>query len=140
MRQLARDNATVVFHGPLNRQENARLLCAARIGINPHDLSHTPGNVFAFKIVEYLAAGAHVISTPMGALELEIEAGITYMTDNMPATIAATLNSVIRERRYERNAEHAALQMYGPETVSRSLSKLLAEAVSLSAAEEAASR
>jgi len=66
----------------------------ATIGINPHHVSETPGNVFAFKIIEYLASGAHVITTPMGPLEKELEAGVTYMPDNSPATIAAALELV----------------------------------------------
>jgi glycosyltransferase involved in cell wall biosynthesis len=111
----------------VSRDELVRLMCSARICINPHAVSETPGNVFAFKIVEYLAAGAHVITTPMGALEQELEAGITYMPDNSPETIAATLRRVIRERRYERTALGAARQTYGPVAVSRLLDTLLTQ-------------
>ena len=75
LHQLAEGDPSIVFHGLLDREENARLLCSARIGMNPQDLTTTPGNVFAFKIVEYLAAGLHVITTPRGAVEPELEAG-----------------------------------------------------------------
>ena len=101
-----------MFHGLVSRQELVRLICSAKICINPHVVSQTPGNVFAFKIIEYLAAGAHVITTPMGALEQEIEVGITYMPDNKAETIAATLKQVIQVRCYERTAAQAALQTY----------------------------
>jgi glycosyltransferase involved in cell wall biosynthesis len=125
LQQMAHGNKSIVFHGLLNRKENARFLASAKIGINPHDLSQTPGHIFAFKIIEYLAAGNHVITTPMGSLEQDLEAGITYMNDNRPETIAATLQQVIRDRTYERTAGQAALQTYGPEAVSRSLDQLL---------------
>jgi glycosyltransferase involved in cell wall biosynthesis len=125
LRRMAANSRGIVFHGVLNRSENARLLCSAKIGINPHDLSTTPGNVFAFKIIEYLAAGMHVISTPMGTLESEIESGITYMPDNTAETIAGTLKKVIENRHYERTAAQAAVQTYGPDAVSKSLNKLL---------------
>jgi glycosyltransferase involved in cell wall biosynthesis len=125
LHQLAVNSRGIVFRGLLSRHENAQLLSSAKIGINPHDLSATPGNVFAFKIIEYLAAGAHVVTTPMGALEPELEGGITYMKDNSPATIAATLRQVICEREFERTAAEPALQTYGPEAVLRSLDKLL---------------
>lgn len=125
LEQTAENNKSIVFHGLLNRQENARLLGVAKIGINPHDVSRTPGNVFAFKIIEYLAAGAHCITTPMGALEPALETGITYMPDNSPETIATTLKQVIQARQYERLAVQAAQQAYGPEAVSRSLDKFL---------------
>jgi len=124
LEKIAAGDRSIVFHGLLNREENARLLCAAKIGMNPQDVTRIPGNVFAFKIVEYLAAGAHVITTPRGALEPELEAGVTYITDNTPETIAACLKQVICERRYECTAQRAALQTYGPGAVSESLNRL----------------
>ena len=83
--------------------------------------------MFAFKTIENLAAGLHVITTPMGALEREIECGITYIPDNKVETIAATLRQVIADRCYERTAAEAARQTYGPEAVSKSLNKLIAQ-------------
>jgi glycosyltransferase involved in cell wall biosynthesis len=123
--KMAEGNSSIVFHGLLNREENARLLGMATIGMNPHDVSETPGNVFAFKIIECLAAGTHVITTPMGPLEKELEAGITYIPDNSPETIAAALQHVIEEREYERTAMEAAQELYGPAAVARSLDELL---------------
>jgi glycosyltransferase involved in cell wall biosynthesis len=125
LRKMAARDASIMFHGMISREEVVRLLCSARICINPHVVSQTPGNVFAFKIIEYLAAGAHVVTTPMGDLEPELEGGITYMNDNSPATIAATLQRVICERDYERTAAEAAMQSYGSKAVSISLDKLL---------------
>ena len=124
LEKMAAGDRSVVFHGLLNRQENARLLCAARIGMNPQDVTKTPGNVFAFKIVEYLASGVHVITTPRGALEPELEAGISYIADNAPETIAACLKQLIGERGYERTAAQAAVQTYGPAAVTKSLNEL----------------
>ena len=100
LHEMARGVRTVVFHGMLDRRENAHFLAQCKIGMNPHDLSQTPGNVFATKIVEYLAAGTHVISTRMGHLEPEIEAGITYIEDNAPETILKSLREVIIQGPY----------------------------------------
>ena len=127
LQRAAEGDRSIVFHGLLNREENARLLGESTIGINPHDLSETPGNVFAFKIIEYLAAGTHVVTTPMGPLETELEAGITYMPDNSAKTIAATLRAVIDERSFERRATQAAHDLYGPVAVSKSLDELLGQ-------------
>jgi glycosyltransferase involved in cell wall biosynthesis len=132
LREMARGNSSIVFHGLLERKECARLLCSARIGVNPHDVSATLGNVFAFKIIEYLAAGLHVISTPMGPLDSQLEAGITYMPDNNAETIAATLKQVIENRSHERTAAQAALQTYGPGAVSTSLNTLVKQALTRS--------
>ena len=125
LRKMAARDPSIMFHGMISREEVVRLLCSARICINPHVVSQNPGNVFAFKIIEYLAAGAHVVTTPMGNLEPQLEDGITYMNDNSPATIAATLQRVIRERDFERTAAEAAVHSYGPQAISRSLDELL---------------
>jgi glycosyltransferase involved in cell wall biosynthesis len=125
LKKMTQHDRSIHFHGLLNREDNARLLRMSRIGINPHDLSQTPGNVFAFKIIEYLAAGTHVITTPMGPLEEELEAGITYIPDNTPQTIAAALTSVIAEQGYDRLATEAAQQTYGQAAVARMLNKVL---------------
>jgi len=130
---MAADSKSIVFHGLLNRQQNARLLGEAKIGINPHDVGLIPGNVFAFKIIEYLAAGAHCITTPMGSLEPELEAGVTYMPDNSPETVAATLKRVVEDHHYERLAAKAAQATYGAEAVSNSLDRLLDQVVTTKA-------
>jgi hypothetical protein len=125
LRQLAENVPGVVFHGLISRQELIGLMSSAKICINPHAVSQTPGNVFAFKIIEYLAAGAHCVTTPMGKLESDLESGITYMHDNSPERIAATLKKVIEERLYERAAARAAQDAYGTQAVSRSLNNFL---------------
>jgi len=60
------------------------LLCAAKIGMNPQDVTLIPGTSFAFKIIEYLAAGLHVITTPRGELESQLVAGITISKITLP--------------------------------------------------------
>ena len=129
LRRMTEKDSSVIFHGLVSREELVRLLCSAKICVNPQAASQTPGNVFAFKIIEYLAAGAHVITTPMGKLEPELEAGITYMSNNSPATIAATLCQAIQSRAYERTAARAAAKTYGSEAVATLLDNLLNEVV-----------
>jgi len=125
LEKLAQGNRSIVFHGFLNRKENARLLCSAKIGMNPQDVTKTQGNVFALKIIEYLAAGLHVITTPRGSLEPELEAGVSYIADNTPDTIAAGLKKAISTRFYEHTAQEAAVATYGPDAVSKALNRLI---------------
>jgi glycosyltransferase involved in cell wall biosynthesis len=127
LRAMASGMEGVFFHGLVSREQLVSLMSAARVCVNPHQVSQTPGNVFAFKIIEYLAAGAHVVTTPMGALEKPLEAGITYMPANSPETIAATLRTVIREERYQHTASKAAHETYGPTAVSNALNTLLGQ-------------
>lgn len=131
VREAARRNPGIVYHGLLDRNQNAELLSRAAIGMNAHDLSATPGNVFAFKIIEYLAAGLHVITTPMGPLEPELEAGITYIPDNKPETIGASLKRVIETRALERTASGAAQERYGPEPLTRRLGEMFRRVVDM---------
>lgn len=120
---------SIVLHGMLGRSENAALLRQSKICINPHELSETPGNVFAFKIVEYLAAGSHVITTPMGELEADLERGITYIPDNRPATIVDALHRVIVNHQFSATATREARARYGPDAVARSLDILIKDVV-----------
>jgi glycosyltransferase involved in cell wall biosynthesis len=129
LEKIADGDPSIVFHGLLDRKENAKMLCAAKIGMNPQDVTQTPGNAFAFKIVEYLAAGAHVISTPRGALEPELEVGVTYIQDNSPETIVSSLKQAIENSCSALTAEHAAMEIYGPTAVSKSLNNLLTDVV-----------
>jgi hypothetical protein len=129
LKQMAAKTQGIVFHGLVSRERLVQLLCSAKICINPHAISKTPGNVFAFKIIEYLGAGAHVITTPMGALEKEFESGVTYMPDNNPITIAATLQDVIRTARWELTAAPSVHAKYGSAAVADSLDALLQRVV-----------
>jgi glycosyltransferase involved in cell wall biosynthesis len=129
LRAVSVKDKSIIFHGLLGREENAKLLSRATIGINPHDLSATPGNVFAFKIIEYLAAGLHVISTPMGPLEKELEAGITYIPDNAPGTIAECLARVLKDGSHLPTATKAARHTYGPDAVADKLDAFFKEVV-----------
>jgi len=128
LQDLANGRPGIVFHGYIDRKENARLLRQSKIGIVPRELDENPGNVFAFKTVECLAAGLHVITTPMGTVEPELEAGITYIKDNAPETIAAGLREVIAKSLYNRTAEQAALDTYSGPAVSKALNQLLIDA------------
>jgi Glycosyl transferases group 1 len=125
LKQLAAKNRSIKFHGLVSRGELVDLLASAKICINPHAVSKTPGNVFAFKIIEYLGAGAHVLTTPMGALEKEIEAGVTYMPDNSPGTIAVAIKRVIQTERWKQAAAHSVHSTYGSAAVADSLDALL---------------
>ena len=129
LQEMVKNDPGIVFHGLVSRQELVRIMCSAKICINPHDISQTPGNVFAFKIIEYLAAGAHVISTPMGMLEKEIESGMTYMSDNCPATIAVTLKRVINGDEWGQTVSPQMLSMYGLDAISRVLETFLQDAL-----------
>ena len=62
-------------------------------------------------------------------MEPEIEAGLTYIPNNNPETIAEGLAAVIRERQYQRLAVQAAHEAYGPESVASALDHLLREAL-----------
>jgi glycosyltransferase involved in cell wall biosynthesis len=127
LREMARGNPGIVFHGLVAREKLVELMASAKICISPQRVSPTLGDQFPFKVVEYLAAGAHVIMTPMGSLEREIEEGITYMADNLPETIVSTLQRVIADKRYARTVEGVVQRRYGPKAVSESVDRLLTD-------------
>ncbi len=140
LHELAAGSPSIVFHGLLDRQANARMLGDGKIAIVPYDVGQTQG--FSFKTIECLAAGLHVITTPLVALEglePELKSGISYIRDNAPATIASALEQAVAERWYDRTAEGAAAEIYGPATIASSLDALLAS-VTADRARDAACR
>jgi glycosyltransferase involved in cell wall biosynthesis len=129
IKQLAKGKERLVFHGMVDRKRLVELLCSAKICVNPYAASKTPGNIFAFKTIEYLAAGAHVLTTPMGSVETELEKGITYMADNTPDCIRTSLLRVIAETSWRREAAKYVCGRYSLAAVSVELQKLLNEAL-----------
>ena len=130
LHNLAQDDPSIVFHGILSREENAELLSHGKITVVAYDVSKTRG--FSFKTLECLGAGMHVITTRLSALEglePELMSGLTYLDDNEPETIVACLKKVIAERIYERTAQQATLERYGPSAISRLLEAFLNQVV-----------
>ena len=126
LQELAGSNSSIVFHGVLNREQNAELLGRGKITVVAYEISKANG--FSFKTIECLGAGMHVITTRLTALEsleAELKAGLSYIEDNKPETIAACLKKVIVERRYECTVQQATLDRYGPAAVSQSLEAFL---------------
>jgi glycosyltransferase involved in cell wall biosynthesis len=128
LEKRAEGRGDIIFHGVLRGQALADMLCSSKICISPNELSRTPGNIFPCKIIDYLAAGAHVIATPMGSLEKEFEDGMTYLPSNDPHSISATVQQVIRERRWERNVASLVWEAFGPAAAGDKLENLLRQA------------
>lgn len=128
LKTLANNNSSIVFHGLLDRMENARLLASAKLAIVPYDTFDNPGRGFAFKTIECLAAGLHVISTPMGEIEGDLSGGMTIMQDNDPRTIVEALRRAAQENAWERTATTAAYKNYGFANVCEALGQLVLSA------------
>jgi glycosyltransferase involved in cell wall biosynthesis len=128
LQKQAEGRADIVFHGVVRGKVLADFLCSSKICISPTEVSRTPGNIFPSKIIDYLASGAHVIATPAGALEKELENGLTYMPSNDAGTIATTIQQVIRERRWERNVAPLVCDKFGPIAVANAIDGLLQRA------------
>ena len=125
LQKKAEGRSDIVFHGVLRGQALADFLCSSKICISPTQVSRAPGNIFPCKIIDYLAAGAHVIATPAGTLEKELENGLTYLPSNDPLQIAASIQQVIKERRWERNIAPLVCDKFGPATVADAIENLL---------------
>ncbi|MFN0126414.1 MAG: glycosyltransferase [Verrucomicrobiales bacterium] len=113
LKSMASEDTSIVFHGLLSRMENAKLLVSAKLAIVPYNTFDNPGRGFAFKTIECLAAGLHVISTPMGEVEKELAEGMTIINDNNPETIVKALNRSVEEKVWEKTAQTAACKNYG---------------------------
>jgi len=123
----------IVFHGRLSRAGLVQALCSAHIFVNPHvAVKHAPGNVFPFKMIEYLGAGCPVVSTRMGYLEPELEQSVLYTESNDPAEIADAIRQVMSSyplwAERAKRAQAIVWQRYGSGAVGHKLANLLAAA------------
>jgi hypothetical protein len=128
LQRLAEGDPTITFHGILDRHRNAQLLTGGRLSVVPFEVRETQG--FSFKTIECLGAGLHVITTRLTAFDgmaPQLKAGITFIDDNRPETIAAALKEVVAQRRYERDVAKAALDVYGHDAVARSLDAFMTD-------------
>jgi glycosyltransferase involved in cell wall biosynthesis len=128
LQKRAEGRSDIVFHGVLRGQALADLLCSSKICISPNEASRTPGNIFPCKIIDYLAAGAHVVAVPMGPLEKEFEEGITYLPSNDPEAISNAVQQVIRDRRWEHSVAPLVWETFGPAAAGDKLENLLQQA------------
>jgi glycosyltransferase involved in cell wall biosynthesis len=132
LKESAQGRPDIIFHGVLRGSALADFLCSSKICVSPNETSSTPGHIFPCKIIDYMAAGAHVIAVRMGPLEKELENGLTYIPSNKPQVIAEAMQQVIQERRWERSEILANLvcDKYGAPAVADALVILLQQALS----------
>lgn len=87
----------VVLHGLVSTEEKSRLLANCALAINPM-ISGAGTNL---KMLDYLGAGAPVVTTPVGARGLELVDGIharVVALENMPQVIAECLGDEAHAR------------------------------------------
>ena len=131
LKKSAANRPDIIFHGVLRGRALADFLCSSKICVSPNESTNTPGHIFPCKIIDYMAAGAHVVAVRMGPLEKELERGLTYISSNKPQVIADALHEVIKDRRWEGSEAATVLvcEKYGAPSVADSLVDLLQQAV-----------
>jgi glycosyltransferase involved in cell wall biosynthesis len=120
------------FHGYVERPRLLEILALSKLCINPNRVAAAvSGNVFPFKIVEYLGAGRPVVSTPLGSLEPEIAQAILTTRDDSIESLAAGINCMIsgyaRWAAKARTAQESIRSQYGPGPMKRRLAELISE-------------
>lgn len=129
VKRAAAETPSIVFHGLVDRENLNKLLCRAAICVNPSCISKSVGNIFPFKIVEYLASGAHVLSTIIEEVEPELAKGITIIdSDDAPSLARGMLACMDRFPNLP-DASAAVQATYSQTTVAENLDKLLRAAV-----------
>lgn len=93
--EAAKANGSIVYHGFLNRLQFIHILVAAKVCVNPHLYSSTKGNIFPFKIVEYLSAGALVLSTPLTSVDNEMTTGMIFTKSDSVVDLADGLQRIV---------------------------------------------
>jgi glycosyltransferase involved in cell wall biosynthesis len=128
LRERAASIPNVTFHGCVERADVVRLLASAAVCLNPHRQQEAAGSVFPFKLIEYLATDARVLSTRMGEFEAELEDAITYCPDDTVEGLREGLRTVLALPPLAPSAAGAYVRAtYSCAAVSRALDEFLAE-------------
>jgi glycosyltransferase involved in cell wall biosynthesis len=123
----------IYFHGYVERPRLLEILAMSKICINPNRVTAAvSGNIFPFKLVEYLGAGRPVVSTPLGSLEPELAQAILITKDDSIDSLAAGIRSVVDAYALwaskARVAQKSIRKQYEPEPIKRRLAELMSKA------------
>lgn len=124
--EAAKDCSSIHYLGVVTSEQLVNLMSSARIGVNPHRMTTRQGNVFPFKIIEYLAAGLSVLSTPMLEIEQDLKPGITFTNSDTVNDIADGINSIIHVPPViDPCISEITINRYGENAVKAGLSRML---------------
>lgn len=124
----AKADVSIIFFGEVSREKYLNLLCEASICVNPNRITKKPGNIFPFKIVEYLASGAVVVSTRMCEFDSQMLPSMIFTDSDHCDDLSAGIAKAIDSPLITGGAQYA-IAAYGLPAVSISIDALLQAAV-----------
>jgi glycosyltransferase involved in cell wall biosynthesis len=93
--ELVRPYPHIAIRGEVSREVLETSLSHAHVCVNPHRVQDgQQETLFPFKIAEYLAAGAVVVSSPLSALPRDVENGIAFYTNQSASGIVDAIERV----------------------------------------------
>lgn len=123
----------ITFHGYVSRVRLVEMFNEAHVLVNPHCVAGEIGAVFPFKLIEYIGTGRPVISTPMAPLTDPLACGVFYSQSDSVEDLAWAMKHVHDNYRAwcdkARISREAAWSLYGPQTVSNSILRIIQQAI-----------
>lgn len=130
----ARTRRPVRVHGEVPRERMVELLGAADLAVNPRRMRPGMlGQIFPFKMVDYIGAGLPVVSSRLGEFPLAVKGSlVTYQGDDA-ASLAAALAEASRRlpelRREAARARAWVAEEYSAEAAGKKLETVFAAAI-----------
>ena len=124
---------SAIFHGLVSAEELIKYQISADIAVNPHRKAwHSKGEVWPFKVVEYLAACGVVISSRTGRIEKGLEERLFIYEEDTPESLAHKIEEMIRNWKTisQKAPENRrwAIEKWGTEGVGQTMELLLEKA------------
>ena len=115
------DPDRLVFHGFVSDEELNTLLSEMDIMINPHtDLRALDEGVFPFKLFEYIASGAYVITTHLPGAEADKLEGLCYFDGSTEELLKCVTEApLVYSHELQQKIQTSAIAMAGFEQVSK---------------------
>lgn len=126
-RAASSSSTNLIYHGFVPDDKLLGLLCDMDILVNPHtDLAHMDEGVFPFKLYEYLASGAYVITTQIPSKEASELAGLCIFNGTAEDLVDKALNAPkIYDKSLQGSLRHSALHYAGFDSSAVKLAEAL---------------
>ncbi len=95
-KQATQVSVPLRVHGEVARSTLVELLAQADLAVNPHRMTRDrPGQIFPFKVCEYLGAGLPVVSSRLGEIPGELRGALAMYCDDSPECLAQAIEGAV---------------------------------------------
>jgi glycosyltransferase involved in cell wall biosynthesis len=122
---MVKTDSTIKYHGYVDRNVLVELLGNAKICVNPHRLTNSPGNIYPFKLYEYIASGAWVITTPIAPIEERLLPACIVTKDDSVSEMYNALLRAMNVGDVPKEPKDIVIKEFGIKSIGTKITRML---------------